>query len=136
MKNCLTAKPEFNSVFTEFVKLKDKVVALSPQVKKLYWSLESSLAGNIQRFEESSDIIGSVELLTKILLGFKMIADGNTLIRGRTDIIYDKINSCLVNKLLAAPLYPRELANISGLKLKYSLIDKALSFYCNFLTIM
>ena len=79
----------------------------TPLVQKLYWSLEESLAGNIQKFEESSDIVMSIDLLKKILLGLKMIEDGNPLIRGRIDIIYDKVNSCLIEKLLAAPLYPR-----------------------------
>lgn len=65
-----------------------------------------------------------------------MIEDSNPLIRGRIDIIYEKINSCLIDKLVGAPLYPRELANISSLKQKYKLIDTVLSFYSNFLTIM
>ena len=65
-----------------------------------------------------------------------MIEDSNPLLIGRIDIIYEKINSCLIDKLVAAPLYPRELANISGLKHKYRLIDTALSFYSNFLAIM
>ena len=108
----------------------------TPLVQKLYWSLEESLAGNIQKFEESSDIGMSIDLLKKILLGMKMIEEGNPLIRGRIDIIYEKVNCCLIDKLLAAPLYPRELANISSLKQKYKLIDTALSFYSNFLMIM
>lgn len=37
----------------------------------------------------------------------------------------------MIQKLIVAPLYPRELANISGIKEKYAVIDKALSFYSN-----
>ena len=79
----------------------------TPLVKKLYFSLEETLAGNIQKFEESSDIVLSIELLKKILLGLKMIMDSNPLIQGRIDIIFDKVNVCLIDKLVAAPLYPR-----------------------------
>ena len=43
---------------------------------------------------------------------------------------------CLIQKLLAAPLYPHELAHISSLKEKYAVIDKALSFYSHFLSIL
>lgn len=71
-----------------------------------------------------------------MLLKLKIIEDSHPLLNARIDIIYEKINSCLIEKLVAAPLYPRELANISGLKHKYKLIDTALSFYSNFLTIM
>jgi hypothetical protein len=43
---------------------------------------------------------------------------------------------CLIQKLLAASVYPRELANISGFKERYQLIDKSLSFYSNFISVM
>jgi hypothetical protein len=46
------------------------------------------------------------------------------------------MDCCLIQKLIAAALYPRELANISGLKDKYNLIDQALSFYSHFLSTM
>jgi len=47
------------------------------------------------------------------------------------EIVYDKMNDSMIQKLTVAPLYPRELANISSIKEKYSIIDKALSFYSN-----
>ena len=50
--------------------------------------------------------------------------------------MFEKINDSMVQKLNAAPLYPRELANISSLKEKYLIIDAALSFYSNFLSAM
>lgn len=46
------------------------------------------------------------------------------------------MNDLMVQKLSAAPLYPRELANISSIKEKYSIINNALSFYSNFLAIL
>lgn len=46
-------------------------------------------------------------------------------------IVYDKMNDCMIQKLTVSPLYPRELANISSIKQKYLIIDKALSFYSN-----
>ena len=50
--------------------------------------------------------------------------------------MFEKINDSMIQKLNAAPLYPRELANISSLKEKYLIIDAALSFYSNFLNAM
>lgn len=65
-----------------------------------------------------------------------MIAESNQILNNRMMIIYDKMNTSMIQKLSAAPLYPRELANISSMKEKYEIIDKALSFYSNFLAIL
>lgn len=56
------------------------------------------------------------------------------MLRFRINIVFEKINDSMIQKLNAAPLYPRELANISSLKEKYLIIDAALSFYSNFLS--
>jgi hypothetical protein len=58
------------------------------------------------------------------------------LLENRLEIIYKKFNSALINKLLAAPIYPKELANISGIKIRYEILDQAMSFYSNFLTVL
>lgn len=50
MKNCLKTKPEMRKGLEEFIELKDEVVKTTPQIQKLYLSMEESLAGNIQRF--------------------------------------------------------------------------------------
>lgn len=58
------------------------------------------------------------------------------MLENRLEIIYKKFNSALINKLLAAPIYPKELANISGIKIRYEILDQAMSFYSNFLTVL
>lgn len=92
------------------------------------------MAGNIQRFAENSDIVTSIEYLKRILLGFQSTAENCELLRPRMPVVFEKMHDAMVQKLTAAPLYPRELANISGLKEKYEIIDKALSFYSNLIS--
>ena len=77
------------------------------------------MAGTIQRFEENSNLVNSINYLIKCLLNFQLIAENNPIIENRLLVIYDKMNSSMVQKLSAAPLYPRELANISSIKEKY-----------------
>ena len=60
----------------------------------------------------------------------------NSLLEGRLEIIYRKFNAALINKLLAAPIYPKELANISGIKIRYEILDQAMSFYSNFFSVL
>ena len=90
----------------------------------------------VHKFEQSSDIIEAINLLKRVLFSFSSLAETNPMLGNRLEIIYRKANMALVGKLLAAPIYPRELANISGLKLRYELIDNAISFYSNFLSIL
>lgn len=106
------------------------------EIKKLYLSLEEVVAGLVHRFEESSEIKESIKLLKRILFSFNNLQELNGMLENRLEIIYKKANMAMISKLLAAPIYPRELANISGLKLRYELIDNALSFYANFLSIL
>lgn len=42
-----------------------------------------------------------------------MIAENNEMVRPRMEILYDKMNDAMIQKLSAASLYPRHLANIS-----------------------
>ena len=105
-------------------------------MKKLHMSLEESVAGNIQRFSENSHIVSSIEYLKRILLGFQATVEDCGLLMNRMGVVFEKMNDAMVQKLVAAPLYPRELANISSLKEKYMIIDKALSFYSNFISAM
>lgn len=90
----------------------------------------------VHKFEQSSDIVSTINLLKRVLFSFSTLAEGNALLENRLEIIYRKANMALIGKLLAAPIYPRELANVSGLKLRYELIDNAMSFYSNFLSIL
>lgn len=60
----------------------------------------------------------------------------NPLLENRLEIIYKKFNAALINKLLAAPIYPKELGNISGIKIRYEILDQAMSFYSNFLSVL
>lgn len=50
------------------------------------------------------------------MIGFEAIGQENNLIKGRLSVIYDKIDGCMSQKLLATSLYPRQLANISSVK--------------------
>jgi hypothetical protein len=94
------------------------------------------VAGVVHKFEQSSDIVSAINLLKRVLFSFSSLAEGNALLENRLEIIYRKANMALIGKLLAAPIYPRELANVSGLKLRYELIDNAMSFYSNFVSIL
>lgn len=73
-------------------------------------------------------------MLKKILIGFEGIGESNQLLRHRFVVIYDKVEQCMRQKLLATSLYPRQLANISAVKDNYQTIDQALSFYSHFLS--
>lgn len=71
--------------------------------------------------------------MKKILIGFDSIYQQNPIIKSRFSVIYEKIDQCMTQKLLATSLYPRQLANISSVKENYQIIDQALSFYSHFL---
>lgn len=77
------------------------------------------VSGAVQRFEQCSDIVESIGLLKRVLLSISSLAESNGLLENRLEIIYRKANMALISKLIAAPIYPRELANISGLKQRY-----------------
>ena len=68
-----------------------------------------------------------------MLIGFNSIYEENQLMRSRLVVIYEKIDQCMAQKLIATSLYPRQLANISSVKDYYHILDSALSFYSNFL---
>jgi hypothetical protein len=91
------------------------------------------VSGFIVRLEQCSDICESIDLLRKILIGFEAIGQENELIRNRYPVIYEKMDQCMTQKLLATSLYPRQLANISSVKENYQIIDRALSFYSHFI---
>jgi hypothetical protein len=69
-----------------------------------------------------------------VLIGFTSIYEENPLLRGRLVVIYEKVDQCMTQKLIATSLYPRQLANISSVKEYYHILDSTLSFYSNFLT--
>lgn len=56
------------------------------------------------------------------------------MLKNRYSVIYDKMDQCMHQKLVATSLYPRQLANISSIKEHYGIINEALSFYSHFLS--
>lgn len=94
------------------------------------------MAGYIQLLTESSDLAQSASLLKTILLRFEALAEGNEIARGRMPVIYEKMSSAMVAKLAVGALRPRDLANISTVGQKYTIVDQALSFYSNFISAM
>lgn len=40
-------------------------------------------------------------------MGFQSVAEENDILRPRMEIVFKKMDLCMIQKLLAAPLYPR-----------------------------
>ena len=76
-------------------------------MQKLYLTLEETVAGTIQKFEENSNIAKSINYLIKCLINIQMISETNEIINNRLVLIYEKMNTAMIHKLNAAPLSPR-----------------------------
>ena len=76
------------------------------------------------------DIPTSIELLRQILSNLNNIFDEFKVIEGRKAIIYRKLNLNLVRCLMGSGVNP------SNLKEHMQLIDPALSFLSNFISLM